>query len=333
MILDDSLEATETKLIFDRMELKKLKASRFRARRFVFDEAASEKAGRFATECADIVCEHAQFAIPPFPNSYIEVDNLASLRVSSRLKIEDSTARRLGFLFHEDGDIYVCSGGDYQSKGFLPFRYHRKEAGGGRGFELPNDHSFLRDFLIGEVSRELRPAVDAFSRHVTDVWSASSATRSTRYVEKMIEECRGELKRAIAAVLLLNQRRGVAFRDVPPTRRMAGGKLKTYMAHSVVSIDLGGGDMRGFFHVDGRSSPRRHEVRGHFVHYGIDEGCQHEWQPYSTPELERRDVDRIGKPVSRWRCELCQGLRVRREAFQRGDASKGFVTKSYDVKG
>lgn len=332
MILDDSLDSTETRIVFEKGELKKLKALRARARRFVFDEAASERAGRFATECADIVCEHSQFALPPFPNSYIEIDNVASLRVSSRMRIEDGTARRLGFLFTEDGDLYVCSGGDYQSKGFLPFRYHRKEAGSG-GMEMPGDHGFLRDFLIGEVAAGLRPAVDAFSHHVTDIWAVSAVNPSRALIEHMVEECRGEFKRALTALLLLNQKRGVAVRDVPPARRLAGGKLKTYMAHSVVSIDIGGEDLRGFFHVDSRASPRRHEVRGHYVHYGIDEACGHEWAPYSTPELERRDVDRGGKPVPRWRCALCQGLRVRRETFHRGDATKGFVTKSYEVKG
>lgn len=332
MILDDAMDSTETRVLFERGELKRLKALRHRARRFVFDEAASAQAGRFATECADLVCEHSQFALPPFPNSYIEIDNLASLRASSRLKTDEGTARRLGFLFHEDGDVYVCSGGDYQAKGFLPFRYHRKGAGG-PGTELPDDHEFLRDFLIGEVAVGLRPAVDGFSRHVTDVWSVSSANSSRQLIGWMVEECRGEFKRAIAALLLLNQKRGVEIRDVPPARRMAGGKLRTYMAHSVVSIDIGGDGVRGFFHVESRSSPRRHEVRGHFVHYGIDEACGHEWEPYSTADLERRDVERIGKPVSRWRCSKCQGLRVRREAFHRGDATKGFVTKSYDVRG
>lgn len=333
MILDDAISARESSLMFPKREFKAMQDLRHKARRFVFDEDASAKAGRFATECADLVCENAQFALTPFPNTYIELDFLASIRASSQAEITPDTAKRIGFLFGDGGEVTVCTGGDYQTTHFLPFRYHHK------GTEeperlLPNYTQFLQDFLVGEVAPHLRKRVDVFAHRLTDIWDVSLTVPLPPHIFQVIEqECRGQLKRALAALLLLNQKQSVQVRELPPSRKLSGGKLRTYMAHSVVSIDLGQTTIRRSFHVDHRSSPRRHEVRGHFVHYGIEEHCSHEWETYATEETRKRDLDRVGKPVLRWRCASCGGLRVRRETFDRGDATKGFVTKTYDVKG
>jgi hypothetical protein len=47
--------------------------------------------------------------------------------------------------------------------------------------------------------------------------------------------------------------------------------------------------------------------------------------------MEKKDVDRLGRIVPRWRCDNCQGIRVRRQKFDRGDAAKGWVVKEYKV--
>jgi len=330
MILDDALLSPGAKLILGTGDYKRLTAARYKMRRFVFDEAASEAAGRFATECADLVCEHSQFAIPPYPNTYIEIDQIAALRVSSRREIEPDTARRLGFLFLESGDLYVVSGKEGSHADFSPFRYHIKgETEGNSERDL-----LLRRFMIGEVADDLMPKVDEFAHRLTDVWDFTSTTKLDPMLSRIMEsECRGQLKRAIAAVLLLNQKREIHFVDMPASRKIVKGKLRSYMAHSVVTINLGGRTVRRAFHIDNRASPRRHEVMGHFVHYGIDEACSHEWEDAVDDETSRRDLERVGRVIPRWRCVNCGGMRVHKAAHHRGDASKGFVTKRYDVKG
>jgi hypothetical protein len=269
MIIDDALQHSVVSRVLSPADLARLKAVRHTVRRFVFDEDASIKAGRFATECTDIVCENAEFALAPFPNTYLEIDFAAAIAASSRGIIFDDVAPRMGFLFLETGEVYVCSGEDGNAS-FVPFVYRRKDE---RDPETEERQIFLKEFLIG---------------------------------------ARGEFKRALAALLLLNQKRDVRLVDVPGGRTIRKGKLRPYMAHTVVSIDLSGGSVRGLFRVDDRASPRRHEVRAHYVHYGILEGCSHEWTAYSTPETEKKDTAKLGRLVPRWRCVNCQGIRIRR---------------------
>ncbi len=307
----------------------RLKAVRHTVRRFVFDEDASVKAGRFATECADIVCENAEFALAPFPNTYIEIDFAAAIAASTRGIVYDDVAPRMGFLFLETGEVYVCSG-EPGNASFVPFVYRRKDE---RDPETAERQLFLRDFLIGEVSDELIPRVDMFAHRMTNIWSVDylAPDLTEELLDVMLREARGEFKRALAALLLLNQKRDVRLAEVPGGRTIRKGKLRPYMAHTVVSIDLSGSSVRGLFHVDDRASPRRHEVRAHYLHYGILEGCSHEWSSYSTPETEKKDISRAGRIVPRWRCDNCQGIRVRRQKFDRGDAGKGWVVKEYRV--
>lgn len=328
MIFDDALTSKITRLSVPSDFLKKLNSVKYTAKRYIFDEDASAKAGRFATECADLVCEHAEFAIPPFANTYIEIDQVAALEASSRRPVEETTARRLGYLFMENGDVVVCCG-DPGQPAFMPFVYRRREASPAL---KDNEQVLLRNFLMGEIAVDLRPAVENFSHRLTDIWDYRPLYPMPAAVREEVEEdCRGDLKRALATLLLLNQKRGISNRAVGPTRIIRNGKAKTYLAHSVVTIDLSPHGTRGLFTLGNRASPRRHQVEGHFVHYGIDDGCGHQWSSFTTPELERRDNERLGRSVRRWRCSGCGGLRVWREEFTRGDGGKGFVTKEYKV--
>lgn len=329
MIFDEALTSKLTRHTVPADFLKRLNAVKYTVKRYVFDEDASAKAGKFATECADLVCEHAEFAIPPFHNTYIEIDQVSALQASSRGEVDELTSRRIGYLFLENGDMVVCCGDPAQAT-FMPFVYRRRDDGGPApaGF----DQIALRNFLMGEIAVPLRPAIETFSHRLTDIWDFRPLYEMPRHLmEQSEDDCRGDLKRALAAVLLLNQQHGVNRRSVGPKRILRGGKAKTYLAHNVVTIDLSPHGTRGLFTVSNRASPRRHQVEGHYVHYGIEDGCSHQWSSFTTPELERRDLERLGRPVKRWRCLGCEGTRVWREEFSRGDGQKGFVTKEYKV--
>ena len=54
--------------------------AKYNAQRFVFDEAASEIAGAFAIDCPDLVFGNRQFAVPPYPLTYVEFDARAFFR-------------------------------------------------------------------------------------------------------------------------------------------------------------------------------------------------------------------------------------------------------------
>jgi hypothetical protein len=127
------------------------------------------------------------------------------------------------------------------------------------------------------------------------------------------------------ALLLLNrENKNVYIREKGPTRGLHNGKAVVYRTHSVVSISLSDkGSLRQLI-VGDRSSPRGHQVRGTWVnqdkHY-----CEHNWEP------EDHILNSDGSVGKRFHCTKCPQRRTWRETHVRGDASKGWVIKHYEV--
>lgn len=125
-------------------------------------------------------------------------------------------------------------------------------------------------------------------------------------------------------VLMLLAKRTTTVVDHAKRTSLHKGKRVTFYARSEITIALD--PIRGLKRAvqDGsRGSPRRHGVLGHFTHRGGQKyGCTHDWEP-----VEKED----GK--KRWECTHCGRKRTWRAAFERGDASKGYVRQSYKVKG
>jgi hypothetical protein len=136
----------------------------------------------------------------------------------------------------------------------------------------------------------------------------------------------GDLRNIIAILLLLNVPKHVVLEHQQPKAYLVKGKRMVYSAHSVVTIELNNKlikSRRLFNHITGIRH-RRHEVKGHFAHWHLKEGCTHEWP--SMPELQENGI-------LRWKCGLCGGWRTWRKQHERGDASLGWVNKDYQVEG
>lgn len=102
-------------------------------------------------------------------------------------------------------------------------------------------------------------------------------------------------------------------------RTMHRGRPVRYYARSVIKIDLTEAkEFRRHYLTGSRSSPRLHQVRRHFRHYGGERGCIHDWVPVEGQE-------------KRWTCAGCGRRRVALGPFERGDANKGFVYQSYEI--
>jgi hypothetical protein len=329
MILETALASKTSDVLLTRETKKALSALKHVTKRFIFDDSASFTHGKFSIECADLVCQNAQFAVAPYPNTYIEIDNIHSMSASQ--SVYPDAARRVGYWFTETGDIY-CVSGDENEAYFVPFVYHHINTG--RNNDFPKDYDkFKTPLMLGQISEDLRDKVDHFSHLMTEVWDVSLTQQVPRNIfEAMFKECAGSLKRGLAAVLLLNQRKAVTVKEVAPTRHIVGGKMRTYAAHSVVTIDISSDPIelrRSFRETD--IHMRRHEVRGHYVHYDVMSACDHNWQVLRNETLSRRDMDRVGRDIARWYCGHCGGRRVFKEAHYRGDAALGYVTKDYEV--
>lgn len=330
MILEAALASKTVDRLLTKEARSMLNTVRHTVKRFTFDTDASYRHGVFAIECADIVCQQSQFAVAPFPNTYIEIDNHAAL--TSGQEVAPDAAKRLGFLFTETGDIY-CLSGDERRADFNPFVYNH--AGTGVANMPAGYHTFKRNLMLGQVSEGLRDGVDHFAHRLTDVWDVSLTMNLPRNIfDVMVTECAGSLKRALAAVLMLHQRKLVRLREIAPTRGLVNGKMRTYAAHSLVSLDVSGDPLelrRSIGKTD--IHMRRHEVRGHYVHYDVSQHCDHDWTVLRNETLMKRDIDRVGKEIARWSCNSCGGRRVFREAHYRGDAGLGYVSKNYEVNG
>jgi len=291
-------------------------------RQFIFDSDASAKLGKFSVEHADLVIKNHRFALLPYDHVYIEIDMREALRATGSLSDDQET--RVGYWFwavDADTMMVMTISGDAKGAEFIPFTYMRNMP------DYTQNESYAktkRELFIGQTTADNVEAVNACVGSFLDAWDFSMTYKMPEDVFRLlIAECAGGLKKAIAALLLLNQP-GPAIRmtDKPFKRQIHKGKSKVFMAHSVVSIDLSPKQIRKTFQTGFRGSPRRHEVRGHFAHYNKVVGCEHDY----------RSVEVVGEDITpRWNCTKCGTRRVFRRTFYRGDAGIGYVKKSYEV--
>ena len=153
----------------------------------------------------------------------------------------------------------------------------------------------------------MQPAFD--KRH----WPYRSAVNYTCSV--------GDVRNLVCLLLLLNQPMLYSATSVGHSHGLYKGKRQVYAAHSLIEITLGQRKQarRILTHMGPRKPPIRHEVRGHFAHWRLKEGCTHDWP--MLPAIE--------DAVPRWTCKRCGGLRVWREHFVRGSAEEGWSDHEY----
>lgn len=146
------------------------------------------------------------------------------------------------------------------------------------------------------------------------------------------------VRMVIGTFLALNQpKSALNITAKEAQRRVTAKGMKNYMAHNVVTIQLGKKtDIRFNYRVPGgtHAGPRWHEVMGHWVHFPTEQGkhCTHGygqdpdwWESFTKKE----DDGRI-----RYQCRVCKSKRVWREYPEgRGDGSKGMSLHHHVVQG
>lgn len=120
-------------------------------------------------------------------------------------------------------------------------------------------------------------------------------------------------------------------------RRMTAKGPKRYFAHNVVTIQLGKtADIRFNYRVPGGSHapPRWHEVMGHWMHFGTEQGkhCTHGYG--QDPDWWERFYKDEEDGHIRYQCRQCGSKRVWREYPEgRGDGGKGMSLHHHVVQG
>jgi hypothetical protein len=333
-VIQDALREIPRHLIADH---KAITQAWPRARSFVFSDAASTWVGGFIRDCEDLILTHQQFAIPPYPTTYLEFNCRLAYEALGR---PQSTARgspfeddRVGYLLDAGrwwtfsrqrdgksgiGPLVYTDGPDVQQ--WWPLRDRR-----GPDIE-PHVWAKLACFLGSSIhampSEAVRQALHARFGIGAAIANGAIYKQTDTYTHSM-----GDGRNILALLLLLNQPKAFTLSPNQPRPLIQRGKRVVFTAHHTVEIRLGAkpAPMRRLFHAYSDRHMPWHEVMGHFVHRHIAPGCTHAWP--IEPE-ERAE----GEPT-RWRCRLCGGLRTwRTYPSGHGSPREGVVTKDYAVK-
>jgi hypothetical protein len=300
--------------------IKRIQAAIPRARQFVFDEEASGIVGDFIRACPDILVRNEEFAIIPFPVTYIEYPLDPIIKAIGRVatSVDDTRDTHVGYLII-DGDIYVVARSVNSGPEIGPIVYSNGWSTASKISVMLSKLNYHRLFM-GTSVLDLPEEEQARFVMGYRIWYAGPPEEAkSKALTSVLQGSAGEIRNYIALLLMLYQKQGISLTMHPPQRAIFKGKNVAYMAATKVKIHLSNEHaIRKAFRVTDRQGPRAHEVRPHYAHFGGTRHCEHVW--------EQRDPS-----VTRWWCERCGQERRLRRAHTRGDASKGFVDHSYDV--
>ena len=347
MIIDDAIAAGHSHNYhrhLSRAQWERMVNARRRAESFVFSTAACSLMGRFADECGDLILRHRQFAVPPFNDTYVELDLNAFLlpfRHRSKTPAPAGLDHRIGYLISGD-HLFTCVAGGEGLQGsieFMPLYFTLAPPGErarwdppewGRPIMYPTDITPEEqeraewNLLVTGLGSTMRRIHDEEERQsllheFVPHWQGSRNIPQPS-LNKILEGTAGEIRNVWTALLWLNRPVHTSIVNVPASRRLSRGRTVVYKAHRTVEIDLHKHrSLRRAFTVSGeRLSPRRHHVRGAFHHSGGAFACSHDWPL-------RPDVD------GHWKCERCGRLRWWVKDHVRGDATRGWVQHDYAV--
>lgn len=318
----------------ERQEVNRLRP---KARRFVFSDQASFRLGCLIKTMQRDMLENRRFAIPPYETTYLElnVDQLYNGMEVSNTSAEILGYKkdiRVGYLMH-DGitRVFASSAEDNTEVGPGPFVFYD-------GVRCPHPVSHLNgfpDFQLGKVACLIGSGLhlidDSTAAELIENFSMSPSyvTRDGKpdmdYPRAITIGGCGDMRNCMAALLVMNAPHFAQMIAVPRKSSLSRGHRVVYAAHNVVEIDLTPDQLRTYLASTSRhvGPKRRHEVRGHFAHYHRVKGCEHDYPLEPVASASNAPT---------WTCRKCGTLRVWKSAYERGDASIGFVTKHYDVK-
>jgi hypothetical protein len=324
------------------------------AKRFVFDDEASMRLGEFIRDRQDIWFNHRQFALPPYPVTYIQlnIDNVlkaigAGTTADISLEAKRYRDMEAAYLI-DDNMIYPMARGsrgsyaprhDSSVKGGISlFRYEIKKSrvctcrpiffGEPLYPDDKFDHVARAMLLLGSsynnMVEDYVPFLHDYVIHLNLDKDRHEALGRKKREEnfKLIFSSAGDFRVILAALMLLNQQKHITTVHVPNNSMLIGGKRKVIQQHHRVVIRVQNFDVikRELGHK--LMTPRcEHEVRGHWRNVHVLKGCEHEWKDLS---------DAHG--IVRWSCGKCNGLRTTVRPHKRGDPTVGKSTKDYEVK-
>jgi len=326
------------------------------ARVFVLDEKAVTMLAHVMRNTPELIARAQEFARQPYDRMWVELDARLLYRLMTGQTPDFVNGDDTIGYFYDHGEVWVVAGeGAMSSVSPVAYKLHQPwsiESQLRTCRLLGTTRSQLDAFLWGSSLERWIPTGgtvdDAYQAVVNLSDEDSEDRRALRASHSVVlppvsdmdrvgadkwltlfSGSAGDLRNIITILLLMN-RQGVTryIHDRPLTRGWIGNKQRPYAAHNVVTIDVDPtpvlrriGMTRGV-----EAGLRRHEVRGHYrrdVTYreATARGCVHAMEPDPTSD----------HPDLSYRCTVCSGKRWWVSQFERGDAGKGFVAKTYNV--
>jgi hypothetical protein len=309
-----------------------LQARARKARRFYFDAEASTRVGEILRDIPDLLVRENAFARAPFDQCWVEVDNHRYWEALIGRDVAADADERVAFFIDHD-KVYSAAYGEQPGKRNTGAQFGLVE------YALHTPWPLADQLAFTEVLKLSRIGLDAFlwgqtyDRLSTDERRLLRGTHACRLlplirdvdlagmrgVEEIGIEAAGELKMLIGLLLVLNRPSLTTYREVGRSKGFYRGKLRQYLEHTVVSINVDPvPTLRKIGTPGDAGTPkRRHEVRGHWCHdaayrAGQAKGCLHAWEPEAASD-------------TRFTCQGCGGFRWWRIAHMRGSALEGFV--------
>lgn len=322
MLLDDVKELPVdkwTRSVVLPYHAKRAKNAAPQARCYVFDRDASFKLGQFIRSCSDVIADQLEFAIEPYPITYIEVEIDAVIDgtgYSASLKGDDADWK-VGFLKVGPYVYVFVSNPAYPTAMMACFGFAYRENTTLTYDQGLKEHAAVH--MLGATYNHMSPIrrQKFLDRYAQTFYGPDEAKAMA--VKEILDGHKGEIRTYAAALLLLHQKKAISLTEKPAHRAMYRGKSRPFMAHNVVTITLDGPvEIRRAIHTGTGETRRAHEVPAHYAHRYGTRNCEHVWN-------KRENED------NHWDCAKCGRFRYLRRDHIRGDASKGFVKKSYNV--
>jgi hypothetical protein len=316
--------------------------SRFlEAHKFVFDDKASSFVGDLLRRAPMEVLQEHEFARTPYDVTWVEIDHPSYMTGLGHALVGDYDTK-VGFLF-DHNRVYQFA----QSKGrnghipvMIPYVTYLHQPS---SFEHELEQAQLCGMSRLTYRQALLGTINVIDRELYWNDQATDITRAHRVVcdKRMIDldnytksetevwrtfmiTSAGSLKLVIALALLLSRpgNKVLNLNDVAQSKGIWKGRNMVYKAHNRVTIRLARRDpvVRFTTALATGLHRRRHGVRGHWAQTRklAHRNCDHSW-----------DIVSINR--DKYQCGRCGAKRWWRTAHMRGDATRGFVTKEYDV--
>lgn len=345
-IIDDVRHYNEK----DKALVERLHQDKVGSERIILGDDASFALGKWIVDCEEDIMRNLQFALPPFPKTYIELTiwrchQGIDRKTSGPVETADD---RIGFLIDGKHVRVMSSSQHGMHRPFFKhpavgiFHYWLDTPETERLIEGPiereaalraallfgtsahalDDEAMFRLIVGSTRIRCLTPLSEKFlSERLLD-----QGRVKTRF-EQLVSNCAGELRTMWAVLLLLNQHRHrIQTHGVPRETLVTARGRKVYMAHTLITIPIFStpAETRKCFYPNTRASPVGHDVRAHWRDYHDRKNCTSFWaQGMSWPLLPDDD--------GRFQCPNCHGYRRRIASFSRGRSDVGYNLHTYEV--